>query len=521
MRKGWAREGWAREGWARARTVVAAHPTSLGAAILAFAYLWSYLSAQSLPGNAPGLGWWGWFDQGRTLESARAFGAGDLAAVRHWYPPGYSLLGAPFIGAGFRAHPFALVDGACLLATFAAFGAFAAACGVSRLVAAMLFLVAVAWSPAVFATWTVPWNSSPAAVLTWGALAVAAHWLAGRRRPVLLGALVAAMPAFRPTDTAAVAVCVPWVLAADWRAGQLRARSLAGLAGGSALLAAPQLALHLAIYGPHPSEYMQHSRTLGFTPYDLGWKAYVLLADPYPWFADGTGLLRRLPWMALGLAGLLPALRHGRAAGLLAAALVVHLLLYLSYLDLLPTGLWRFNNVHYWKWTVPGYALLAWLLVRDLARWPLARLPARPRYAAAGSLLAVAVLSCLRIEPRPAGPDEPAKMLEYHGPAPGFAASYEGDLVLHDALGSLASVSGMRAVPVPGGMRVLALARPFTGPVTFDRADGLPGGLPEGLPEGLLDHPPDRWAGHVVLGRPCWLPGSGCGPRPVNRLLPP
>lgn len=486
-----------------------AHAAPIAAAVLTLAYLWSYFSAQGLPGNLSGsIGWWNWFDQGKTLESARAFGSWDLSATRHWYPPGYSLLGAPFIGAGLRAHPFVLVDLACLLAAFGAFLGFASTCGLPRPAAAVLFTGAVLWPPQM-AEWAIPWNSTPAAALMWGVLAACGQWLAGQRRPVLLGALAAAMPAFRPTDTGPVAVCLLWVLVADWRAGTLRARSLAMLLLGVVLAAVPQLVLHVLIHGPHPSGYMVQSRAIGFTPYDFPWKAYVLLADPTPWFTDGAGMLQRLPWMALGLAGIIPALLRGRATGLLAAALCAHGAVYLSYLDLLPTGLWRYNNIHYWKWTGPGYALLAWLLVLDLVRWR----RALPSYAAAGSLLVAGALASLRIAPRPAAPDEPAKMLVYHGPAPGFDQTYWGALILHDAGGTLANVSDMRAFPVPGGMRVIALSRPFAGPVAFDRSDSLP--------PGLVDGQPDRFAEHWAIGWPCWLPAGACGPRERNGLLPP
>src|SRR5690348_2254945 len=62
-----------------------------GALLLAIFYTLQYLSYSALPGNQPAfpLGWWGWFDQSKTLESAKAFAHGDLAAVHHWYPLGY------------------------------------------------------------------------------------------------------------------------------------------------------------------------------------------------------------------------------------------------------------------------------------------------------------------------------------------------------------------------------------------------------------------------------------------------
>ena len=75
---------------------------------------------------------------------------------------------------------------------------------------------------------------------------------------------------------------------------------------------------------------------------------------------------------------------------MLAVTLVIHSVLYLSYVDLLPTGFWRYLNVHYWTWAFPGFALLAVLLLRDL-------LSARFRLPAAAALAAVILLLCVRI----------------------------------------------------------------------------------------------------------------------------
>ena len=495
----------------RARGQIRAHPVLLAGLALSLLYLWTYFQAQALPGNSVQypLGWWGWFDQGKTLDSARALAARDLSPARHWYPLGYSLLGAPFYRLGFTGHPFVFVNLACLLVALAGFVAFASRCGTGAVAASLLFLGAVCGDRQIFSEWAIPWNSTPAAALIWLTLPVCAMWLQGRRYPALLGALAGLMPLFRPTEAVPVAASILFVLVADWRAGGLRPVHLLRLATGGLAALLPMAALHLAIYGFAPSEYMLISRRLGFSLHDFGWKAYVILADPYPWFADGPGLLRRVPWVALALAGFVPALVRGGAAGVLAAALGAHLILYLTYMDLLPTGIWRFNNVHYWKWAMPGYALLAYLLLRDLVRWRWAA----PSYAALAGVLLAAGLSAVRVAARPAGPDMPAKMLEFHGTSPGFEQAYFSPLVVHDAQGRLENVNDIRAIPIEGGVRLIALRRPFQGAITAE-----PG---HGLPAGLLDTQPVRYAAGLALGRPCWVPFLWCGPRPRNAQLPP
>jgi hypothetical protein len=51
--------------------------------------------------------------------------------------------------------------------------------------------------------------------------------------------------------------------------------------------------------------------------------------------------------------------RRGGAGVLVATVVVVHWCLYLCYRDLQPYGLWRFYNVHYFKWTFPFLVLWA------------------------------------------------------------------------------------------------------------------------------------------------------------------
>ena len=69
-------------------------------------------------------GWRDWSDQRHYIDAARAWAAWDLTPERHWYPPGYALLGAPFL----RITPhdrFLLPDLACLIACLFACAALA------------------------------------------------------------------------------------------------------------------------------------------------------------------------------------------------------------------------------------------------------------------------------------------------------------------------------------------------------------------------------------------------------------
>jgi hypothetical protein len=483
----------------------------LGGLLLAALYLWSYVGNPARPGNDPVYppGWWNWFDQSMSLKSAQAFAAGDLRAEKHWYPLGYALLGAPFVRV-LPLHPFVVVGLLCVLAAYAGFVAFARRVGVPPLWSVPLFLLSAGADPLLFQQWVIPWNTTPAAALVWLLLAATAAQLDGAGRPFLIGLLAGLVPTMRPTELLVIAPCAlaagVSILFGPARR-RLRGLGLAILGGALPILA--YLALHVAIYGMRPSDYMTGSQDIGFTAYALGWKAYVLLVEPRVWFGGGEGLLRRVPWMALGIAGLPAALLAGRARALLAAVLLVHALLYLSYVDLLPSGFWRFNLTHYWVWTLPGYALLGLLLLRDLLR------PAAPgrRVVAAGALAVVAVLLCLHLNPVPAVARE-AFAVDFYGPAPTREDGYFRRWSLRDAAGEQTNIYGVRgqAMPMPPtGLRVFSIRRPFAGDERLVPDDtGFPAGP-------LLGPPARRWSIGLRFGRPCWL--IGCDIPAANRMF--
>ena len=501
-------------------------PVLCGGMLLALCYAWAYFRYPELPGRRPDFpnGWWGWFDQSKTLQSATALARGDLAPSQHWYPLGYAILGAPFV-VPLAAHAYFFVDLAALLLAFVAFCRFAGHAGIARPWGVGIFLAATLADRQIFDQWAIPWNTSPAAALTWLLLALVTRPRRSGRGAFAIGLVAGCIPLFRPTDAVLAAACLGAALLADLLQRPVRTagRFWAGywlriIAGGVVPLLA-YAGLHLAIYGPQETGYMRQSRALGFTLYDLPWKAYVILVDPRPWFHEGDGLLRRCPWLALALAGVVPALRRAwpnaspkwgaspegasPALAILVAMLGAHAVLYLSYVDLLPTGLWRHDTVHYWIWALPGDALLGFVLLQDLARRGAAR------KVAIGCLGAAALLLCVHLDPTPVESGTPAKMLLFPGLTAKFDEAYYAPVVLRDAVGDQANVYAVRAFPAPDGLRVVALRRPFMGDVAW-----APGHAPAwpGAADGPTAGPPIRWAIALRLGWPCWLPRSACRP---------
>ncbi len=482
----------------------------IGAAALVLGYLIYYLANDALPGNSPVYprGWWGWWDQSQYLASATALAARDFSAAAHWYPLGYAIAGAPF-ARHFPAHPFFFVDLAGLLGAYAGFLTLTRRAGVPVGRAVLVFVCATFADSRIGMVWAEPWNTTLSAGLIWGMLGSAATILA---RPAadppapwttfLLGLLAGAVPLVRPADTILPAILLSWVGLAALRRGWRRPAPLVALVAGIGIVMVPYALLHWRIYGPHPSQYMIDEQTMGFVPRRFGWKLYEIVIDPRPWFPSGTGLLARFPWLPLGFAGMAVLAirpRAGPAApilGLLAVLILATWALLIDYIDLLPSGLWRYHNIHYFKWTLPGLGLLALWCVERLRA-------ADTRRPAALALGAVLIAASVRLVPVPARPGMPIAMLQIPGLDLAWTEAYFGPWRITDAAGTTEDRMSIRVLPDAQGVRLLPQRRNFAPPVVWVNQPAGAGG------------PPVAWSARLTLGYPCWLP-----PYPCERLAP-
>src|SRR3984957_14404490 len=216
-------------------------------------------------------GWRDWADQGRYIEAARAWAAWDLTPARHWYPPGYPLLAAPFL----RITPydrFLLPNLACLIASLwlcAAVGRrvfpenrFASLWGAGA------FLVASVGTLAGLKSWLVPWTTTPAATLTFAAF-VAVLRLAerpGSGRALLAGAAIGGITWFRPGDAVPVALAAAAALTPRLLSMPIRAAAGVAVASvlGTAATAGIAALVIAATSGFGPDTYYALSAHQGF-----------------------------------------------------------------------------------------------------------------------------------------------------------------------------------------------------------------------------------------------------------------
>ncbi len=196
-----------------------------------------------------------------------------------------------------------------------------------------------------------------------------------------------------------------------------------------------------------------------------------------------------------------------------AAAIGLHWAVYLCYRDLEPGGLWRFFNVHYFKWSFP-------LLLVAALRLATAVLQARERRAAFFAITAAAPLffwqahfvAARAWQPRVAAdgsfPMEADLSSVRHAvqlPLAGaHDAIYSGEARLSAADASFGNVSGFKLFPVPGGALLLPL-RPLPGSgLVFHPAPGTALAAGKSVADGVV---------RLRIGVPCrWRFAAGqCG----------
>jgi len=352
-------------------------------ALISVIYVYTYFALPNTPGNnfEYPLGWWGWFDQGEYIKAAHAIMHGDLTADKYFYPPLYPAVGAIFLNLS-SGHPYFLPDLLCLLWFVFAFIRFADRY-VPRWSGLVLLFGATIVNHRVFENYVIPWTTTLSmALLATGILGLV--WLQdvreGKRKQIsgwqvfIVAISLGLVLPTRPVDAGVGAVIGLALLIGYWRA---RRNTTANLpAPGRALpLAVIGFAIGPVIYfvfnkvvfGNPLGGYIKVAGANGYFAADLPEKFISLWLDGKTLYGENNaGLTEHYPWLFLSLAGYVWALLRGDAL-LRVAALAIGILfaLYMPYSDLLPTNIWRYLGIHYFKWTFPFLALFAWLLVKQ------------------------------------------------------------------------------------------------------------------------------------------------------------
>jgi hypothetical protein len=464
-------------------------------AIVALCYVRLYFVLPASPayhlGSVNSLGWWAWGDQGLYMKSAQALLSLNLAPEQHFYPPLYAAIAAVFLPWS-AIHAYFFINLICLL--WFAF-VFIRVCDryVARWIGVFLFFASTVFNRLIFENFVIPWTTTlGVALLASGILGLV--WLEEvRQNPrahlakwqvgfvaLSLGLLVPT----RPVD-ALVGILIGSAFVIGYESGRSGAAdrmpkqstfwsmTILGAVIGPAIF----IIFNQLVFGSPLGNYVQAASSNGFFIADLPEKFYSIWLDGNTLYGESkAGLVQHFPWLLIGLAGWLWVLITGSfLLRTLALSIALLFTLYLPYGDLLPNGLWRYLNVHYFKWTFTLFALFAYLLLsqifqawREKKAWLLPTLLLL--------IIPVFLLSVqlrLKTEPMqwkisPAGvvqftlPSQPIDFIEMQGLKGEFAQTYFGDhsLMLDGKI--LKPYKDFRLLEQGAGLRLLFI-RPIEG----------------------------------------------------------
>lgn len=458
--------------------------------------LWqtTYISWKPVPGNNPEypLGWWGWFDQGNYLRSAKAILDWNLDPAEYYYPPLYPLIGAAFIQL-FPYHAFYFVDLAATLGFFLLF-VFTTRRHIGFWPAAIIGFTFIAVFNVVRLQWVIPWTSSVSAVLVGASLLLLDRYDRARRdgrwdgrahilNAYLFGLVCGLQLPLRPGDIvlmAPVALGYGVLVAIDLFAGDpIRRRHAVYAAVGGVLGLVPgaviMFGFNLLVFGDLLGGYFALSVSRGFYFGDFFEKLFSLVVASHPLYLErGADWLTELPINALCL-GFVPAaalFARPLVFRLTAVAAMFQIVLYFSYGDALPTGTFRYNNIHYFKWLLPWIvALAAYFVYHAVAATGAAR--TRARVGLATGIALSLLLFSVNVDPQarpaevavtgeggvvltfPEGP--PLEYIDFDGtPADWTDVYFENRAVVRvDGGAPLDNYGEYRMFPRNGGIRLL------------------------------------------------------------------
>lgn len=324
--------------------------------LIAFSTL--YLVAYACDPNVPGAhakgGWEGWWDQSRYLLSARAFAALNFSQSEHHYPPGYSLLAAPFVRLT-PVNPFVIPNFLAFLAYFLGFMRLTKQ-WVHPLLALICFGVGILCPWFLLEQYVHPWNTIPVAALMVWVIALIDRPLdatAARYNDVAIGFLAGCAVAIRPSEAI---VLLP--LGVYYLFLRIRFAEYTQLVRSLVAASLPILfvgGVSLLINGGLTSSYALSTARIGFSASNFANRAlYILLDASTSYNEPGAAIRVFQPFVIAALPfAALAAVIKPRPYAISLAPCAMAIALYITYNDFNPMNIVRYLLVHYIQWTFP------------------------------------------------------------------------------------------------------------------------------------------------------------------------
>ena len=337
---------------------------------VAVIYLVAYYSHGALPGankTAP-LGWLGWWDQSQYWRCAAQLSQGSLTPETYWYPLGYPALGALFYR-WMPQHAFLVPDLVLMVGAALLFFRIA-----RRFISPVesLLLIAVfigCYHGLLNETVVTPWNTIPTHFLSYMMVVLAGLGQPRRRRLLLAAAVLGLIYLCRPGDALCLGLLLAWAILRlpSWR-DRIQTGLACGLILGVFFLSVQ--AINLALFHTRVTPYEKAVASIGFGSYPILQKLYWLVVDSRPLFSEpDSALVSHFPWLLLIIPGTIYLLfrRFAESVGILISIGATYAI-YFEFNDLWSGNMFLYHVVHYFVWTFPLLALIAYLAVRDAWR---------------------------------------------------------------------------------------------------------------------------------------------------------
>ena len=363
-------------------------PYVLVIVVLVFVYQVSYLSYPGVPGNNEQWpqGWWEWVDQGLYRKSSAALVVGNLSASEHFYMPLYPFLGSLLMGVT-PLHSYWLPN-LLLLLGFAILFMMLVSRYIGTWLAAGTIIVSMALFEPLRLQWVIPWTSTLSAFLMMAAIFLLDQFFRMREQlglsvrnavinAMFFGGALGALAATRMVDFAVMApvgLAYAFLLAHDLirKPEKRRVLLIMGFSGmsGFLLFILILFAFNYTVYGAIVGgSYISAAQHIGFFPSTLVVKLYSQIINSYSLYGDaGQDWLSNIKIFAVSIA-FLPALLVAPVRlifKIIAMCAIIQMGIYYSYSDIVPSGTFRYYNIHYFKWLMPFLIVGMLLIIRGV-----------------------------------------------------------------------------------------------------------------------------------------------------------
>lgn len=351
-------------------------------------YYFTYFFITPSPGRSleHPLGWFGWFDQGHYLRQAQAILTGNLDPGNHFYPPLYPAFGA-ILQPITKYHSFFPVNFGLIL-IYASIFILLFGRYIGHLAAAGCLLVGMYQTPLMTIQWTVPWTSTASAVWLISALYFLDRYLRWRHRTdwslrgrlvnaALFGFLIGLLAPTRPGDfifASPIALTYAGFVTVDFFKGtrETRHREILTGAVGVIFYSLPVLSyllFNMMVFGdPFGGYFDRIEGSGGILLADFFEKAFSHLLASHVFYGEvGADWLSNISLFLICLAFLPVALfRSPIIFRVAACAFIINMIIVFSFVDALPTGTFRYYNIHYFKWGAPIVLAIAFWFSRRM-----------------------------------------------------------------------------------------------------------------------------------------------------------